>query len=90
METLESRLTWARESAGISQARLSGLAGLSSRLVGMIERGDRPNPGMNTLKAMADVLGVKVGWLVSGDEPAPTVDAIKAAVASAVAKGAAA
>lgn len=79
MQTLAERLTWARDKAGISQEALSLAAGLSSRLVGMIERGSRPNPEVKTIRAIALTLDVKVGWLVSGDAPAPKLTQLKAA-----------
>lgn len=87
MSTLESRLTWARNAAGgLSQAKLSELAELSSRLVGMIERGDRPNPELSTVQAIAKVLGVRVGWLASGEGPEPEPADVEAAVREAEAE----
>lgn len=87
MLTLESRLTWARGAAGgLSQAKLSELADLSSRLVGMIERGDRPNPELSTIQAIAKVLGVRVGWLASGEGPAPDPADVERAVRDAEAE----
>lgn len=91
MRTLASRLTWARKHSGLKQRALARLAGLKSeRHVGLLESGDRDNPELKTLQAIADVLGVSVGWLASGEAPVPTPEGIRKAVAAVEsAKGAA-
>ncbi len=86
VDSLVTRLVWARTKAEISQEVLSLAAGLSSRLVGMIERGSRPNPELSTVTAIAGVLDVKMGWLVSGEGPTPRVSALKSAGEKAKAK----
>jgi transcriptional regulator with XRE-family HTH domain len=83
---LAARLADARTKADISQEVLSRAAGLSSRLVGMIERGTRPNPGLNTITSLAEVLGVKVAWLISGEGAEPKVKALRLAGEAAQAK----
>ncbi|HKY41354.1 MAG TPA: helix-turn-helix domain-containing protein [Polyangiaceae bacterium] len=78
MDTLAKRLTWALEETGLSQRALARAAGLASeRHVGLLASGDRENPELKTLRAVAVALGVSVGWLADGDEPAPTAEELR-------------
>lgn len=82
MQTLAKRLTWARKAAAISQRSLARRAKLASeRHIGLIESGDRDNPELKTLEAIAGALGVAVGWLASGEGPKPTAEQIKSGLA---------
>lgn len=81
MQTLAKRLAWAREQSGVSQRRLAKLAGLKSeRHVCQLESGERLNPELKTLTAIAGTLGVSVGWLASGEGERPEEATIRAAV----------
>lgn len=91
MQTLAKRLEWAREHSGVSQRRLAKLSGLKSeRHILQLESGERLNPELKTLTAIAGALGVSVGWLASGEGDRPDEAAIRAAiVAREAARGAA-
>jgi len=91
MKTLAERLRWARGKTGLSQRGLAKLAKLKSeRHICQLETGERLNPELKTLTAIADTLGLRVGWLASGEGDAPEETEIRAAVvAREAAKGAA-
>lgn len=82
MRTLQARLTWARNKTGLSQRRLSELAGIADRLVSLIERGERENPELKTVSALAAALGVSVGWLANGEGQQPDESDIRSSVAA--------
>lgn len=50
----------AREQLGLSQAGLARRSGVSKRLVGEIERGQRPNVSLETTLRLLDTLGVSL------------------------------
>lgn len=80
MRTLAERLSWAREQSGLSQRGLARAAGLpSERHIGFLESGERDNPELKTLQAIACALGVTVGWLADGDQPEPKPEQVKRA-----------
>jgi transcriptional regulator with XRE-family HTH domain len=67
--------------AGISAIGLSKLAGLpSGSHVGLIESSARPNPTIETVRALAAALGVSVGWLANGEGEPPDPEAVRTAV----------
>jgi transcriptional regulator with XRE-family HTH domain len=79
MSTLSDRLAWALKESGLSQRALSRAAGLQSeRHVGFLVSGDRSNPELKTIQALAVALNVSLGWLANGDEPEPDAASIKA------------
>jgi len=80
MRTLAKRLAWAREKSGLSQRKLSELSGLTARHVALIEAGERDNPELKTLHALADTLGISVGWLANGEGESPGEEAIRASI----------
>lgn len=80
MQTLKARLHWAREISTLSQRGLARRADVASRIVSQIEAGDRDNPELKTLRALADALGVSVGWLATGEGERPTAETIRATV----------
>lgn len=80
LTTLPDRLRWARETAGLSKRGLSDIAGLDPSHVRFIEAGERPNPSVDTLGALAEKLGTTVDWLAFGRGEAPTEAAVRAAV----------
>ena len=80
LKTLAERLKWARNQARISQRALARAAQLKSeRHVGQFESGERDNPELKTLQALADALGLSIGWLANGDGEMPEAQAVQAA-----------
>jgi transcriptional regulator with XRE-family HTH domain len=62
---LGARIAMLRRTAGLSQAQLADATGLSPSAIGMYEQGRR-EPSIETLVAMADVLGVSLDLLIRG------------------------
>lgn len=62
---LGARIAMLRRAAGMSQAQLADAAGVSPSAIGMYEQGRR-EPSIETLVAMADILGVSLDLLVRG------------------------
>lgn len=77
---MPDRLRWARTVAGLSKRALSDIAGLDPSHVRFIEAGERPNPSVDTLGALAEKLGTSVDWLAFGRGEPPTEAAVRAAV----------
>ena len=67
-KTLPERLAERRVEVGLSGRALGVTAGLSARIVSLIETG-RANPKRETLEALAVVLGCHAEWLASGNGP---------------------
>lgn len=80
---IAGRLRLARESAGLSASGLSKLARITGSHVGLIEAGERVNPQLKTLAAIASVLGVSLDWLVYGEGEMPAPDDVRASVEAA-------
>jgi transcriptional regulator with XRE-family HTH domain len=81
MDTLGSRLLHARELRDLSAAELTQRARLKSPShLGMIERGERPEPSAKTISALAVALGVRERWLVQGTGPMDDIPATAAEV----------
>jgi len=53
-----------REKLGISQDKLSKLAGITLHTITKIESGTTPDPRIETVKKIADALGVSVDELL--------------------------
>lgn len=66
MQTLAKRLKEARARAGLSQAKLAKLAGVSQSTIANIESGTRFEP--QKAVQIARALGVSAEWLVEGRE----------------------
>lgn len=49
-----------REAKGWSQAELAKRSGVSQQNISLMEKGERPNPGMNTVDALARCLECSV------------------------------
>lgn len=64
-----NRISFFRKEKGISQAQLAERVNISASAIGMYEQGRR-EPSVNTLIALARVLGVSVDDLVSGSQKA--------------------
>jgi transcriptional regulator with XRE-family HTH domain len=71
-EQLASRLAWARESAGITQAELAAQLGISRRTVSNYETGAQ-RPKLNRLVLWANTCDVDASWLAGGDYGDPVV-----------------
>ncbi len=53
------KLRQLREASGLTQEELAERAGLTPKGVGALERGERRHPYPNTVRALADALGLK-------------------------------
>lgn len=60
-ESFGERLRRLRESAGLSQESLAERAGLSANAISAIERGERKRPYPDTIRRLADALGLDTG-----------------------------
>ena len=56
-----------REKKGLSQTELARLSGVKQQNISMIESGDRKNPGIETLNALAVALGCDLRDLYKPD-----------------------
>jgi transcriptional regulator with XRE-family HTH domain len=79
MNTIGERIAHARRMSGLSAAALGERAGFSKAIVAMLEGGQRENPHVNTVTAIARVLGVRVEWLIDGTGQVPDPAVVKAA-----------
>ncbi len=70
-------LRTAREAAALTQEELAQRAGLSTKAVGALERGERTRPYPHTVRALADALGLE------GDERSRLVTAVPRRAATA-------
>lgn len=52
-----------REKKGISQPELARMSGVSQQAISLIESGERKNPGIETMSALAAALGCGLGDL---------------------------
>jgi transcriptional regulator with XRE-family HTH domain len=68
---LARRLKELREARGLSQMALAVRAGLSLSMVALIEQGQREDPRVSTLRALADALGVSLDELAPSETPPP-------------------
>jgi transcriptional regulator with XRE-family HTH domain len=64
ISVLGRRLKELREAAGLSQQALAVAAGLSTSVVSQVEQGQRQDPRISTVAALAEALGVEVGELL--------------------------
>ena len=49
-----------RIAMGVSQKRLAEMSGVPQQTISAIETGERENPGVNTLRILADALGCTI------------------------------
>ena len=68
---IKDKLKELRERANLTQQDLAVAAGLSVSAVSQIEQGTNLDPRMNTLKALARVLGVSLDELAEIHVPPP-------------------
>jgi len=73
-----ARLRWLREAAGLSQEELASRAGLSTKAVSMLERGQRKRPYPYTVRSLADALELSEGEraVLTGAIPGRSGDAL--------------
>ena len=64
------RLKSARANAGLSQTALAKAVGLSQSYLAQLEGGDR-EPSMETVKSLANALGLAPGWLMGEEVQSP-------------------
>ena len=82
MKDLSERLRWVREKAGLSTKGLDAVAGLTKGHTSAIERRERLDPSMSTLRKLAAALGVSLDWLILGRGTAPTVTRLRASISA--------
>lgn len=68
-EAMARRLRAARDEAGLTVRELAERADISHQTVVTYEAGGGGVAKLDTIKAIADVLGVRPGWLAYGDGP---------------------
>jgi len=71
MMDLGERLKQRRELLGLLQAQLSGLSGVSTRTIQLVEQG-KGNPSLDTLIQLADPLGLRIDLALK--EPGKTTE----------------
>jgi transcriptional regulator with XRE-family HTH domain len=64
MTSVSERVSRARHRLGWSQARLAGEAGVSRSHISMIEAGHLPGVTADTVRKLAQALGVTSDWLL--------------------------
>jgi transcriptional regulator with XRE-family HTH domain len=64
MSDVSERVSRARHRLGWSQARLAGEAGVSRSHISMIEAGHLPGVTADTVRKLAQALGVTSDWLL--------------------------
>lgn len=64
LPTIAQNIKKYRRLAGISQDKLSKLAGVTLHTIAKIETGSTPDPRIETLRKIADALGVSVDDLI--------------------------
>jgi transcriptional regulator with XRE-family HTH domain len=72
LPTLAQRVKELREARGLSQQALAVAAGLSVSMVSLIEQGQREDPRVSTVQALADALGVSLDVLLGKPAPEPS------------------
>lgn len=75
--TIGERLSAARKARGWLQAELAQRSGLSQSMISQIESGSRKNPGINTINALEESLGIGHGALTVADLYAEPVARVK-------------
>jgi len=71
MMDLAEKLKQRRELLGLLQAQLSGLSGVSTRTIQLVEQG-KGNPSLDTLIQLADPLGLRIDLALK--EPGKTTE----------------
>ena len=71
MMDLGEKIKQRRELLGLLQAQLSGLSGVSTRTIQLVEQG-KGNPSLDTLIQLADPLGLRIDLALK--EPGKTTE----------------
>ncbi len=69
MSGLATRLRFARDDAGLSARALDAAAGITAGHTSQIEAGRRTAVAIETVRRLAEALGVSIDWLVTGFPP---------------------
>lgn len=64
LSTIAANIKKHRDKLGISQDKLSKIAGVTLHTIAKIETGSTPDPRIETLRKIADALGVGVDDLI--------------------------
>jgi transcriptional regulator with XRE-family HTH domain len=64
LSTIAKNIKYKRKELGISQDKLSKLAGVAYNTIVKIESGENPNPTIKTLQKIAKVLDVSIDNLI--------------------------
>ncbi len=70
MQDLATRLRSARKRAGLRLSDLDAKAQVTPGHTGLIESRRRRNPSIETVRALAEALGVSIHWLATGEQSA--------------------
>jgi transcriptional regulator with XRE-family HTH domain len=70
--SLADRLKLARDASGLTRAKCERRADVAAGTLVKLESGERENPTLSTLQALAGALGVSVEWLAFGSGDGPT------------------
>lgn len=80
---LRRRLREARQAGGLSTRELSRLAGLCEVAASHVETGTVESPTIDTVHALARVLGVSIDWLVGESHGRLVADGVERSVEAA-------
>jgi len=69
LQALGARLKHARLAAKLTQQRAAVEAGLDTKTLSLYELGKIGDPGLQKVRRLAELYGVRVEWLVTGDPP---------------------
>ena len=64
LPTIAKNIKKYRDKLGVSQDKLSKLAGVTLHTIAKIETGSTPDPRIETLRKIADALGVSIDDLI--------------------------
>ena len=68
MDTMGHKLMVARHDARLTQGELADKAGLSRQAISDIERGERTDVKLSTIRSLCDVLGMRPSELIETTE----------------------
>lgn len=76
MDDVGKRLTWVRETTGLSSREIDRLAGLTENHSRAIELNVRNHAQLSTIERIAQALNVQPAWLAFGDGERPDAEAL--------------
>lgn len=77
MNTLGQRLHWARDVAGVTTRELAGAAEVARGYPSAVELGQVPNPGVESVRKIAEALQIDPVWLIFGTGAPPSEHKLK-------------